>query len=80
MTTKVRYKKNGRVYIFLGVGFGMYKSMAAGSYLEAWFPQKDEAQLGMVALCNEKGEIRWADHQDLEVVEVDGKSPAELLQ
>ena len=80
MAVKVRYKKNGKVYVYLGVGFGMYKSMAAGSYLEAWFPQKDEGQKGMVALCNEKGEIRWADHGDLEVIDIDGHSPADLLK
>ena len=80
MAVRVRYKKNDKVYLFLGVGFGMYKSMAAGSHLEAWFPQKEEGELGMVALCNEKGEIRWADHGDLEVIEIEGQSPAELLK
>ena len=80
MAIKVRYKNNGRIYVCLGTGYGAYMSMAAGSYLEAWIPQKKEGQMGMVAVCNEQGEIRWADHQDLEVIEIDGKTPAELLE
>jgi len=79
MTVKVKYKKNGEVYLLLGVGYGAYKSQFAGTYIQSFQPETEQGELTMVAVCNREGEIRWADSGDFTVLEVDGLSPADAL-
>ncbi len=77
--TKARWKKNGKTYIFLGVGFGAYKAMAAGNFVQSLSPVAEEKEIGMVALCDQRGEIGWVDYTEVEILEIDGRSPNELL-
>ena len=80
MLAKARWKKNGKVYLFLGVGFGAYKAMAAGNTLQSFSPVEDSQEIGMVALCDADGEIGWVDYTEVEIIEVDGQSPEEFLK
>lgn len=80
MLAKARWKKNGKVYLFLGVGFGAYKAMAAGNAFQAFSPIEESQEFGMVALCDVDGEIGWVDYTEVEIIEVDGQTPAELLK
>ena len=79
MVTKAKWTKNGKVYLFLGVGFGAYKAMVAGNFLQSISPEVDSEKLGMVALCDRKGNVGWVDYSEVEIIEIDGRSPAELL-
>ena len=79
MAIKVRHNENGRVYMLLGVGFGAYKATHASVFLGNLWPTEDEAQMTMVAVCDGKGIIRWAHSNDVEVIDIDGKTPADLL-
>lgn len=58
MATKVRYKKNDKTYVLLGVGFGAYKAMAMANTMHAFDPEIDEGEKGMVAVCDREGRIR----------------------
>ncbi len=80
MAIKAKWKKNDQVYLFLGVGFGAYKAMMAGNTLQMLAPDVDTKEIGMVALCDRKGEVGWVDYQEVEIVEIDGASPADLLR
>ena len=80
MVAKARWKKNGKVYLFLGVGFGAYKAMAAGNTLQALSPLEESQEVGMVALCDVDGEIGWVDYTEVEIIEMEGQTPAELLK
>ena len=79
MTIKARWKKNGKTYLFLGVGFGAYKAMSAGTFAQAFSPDVNSGEVGMVALCDRKGKIGWVDYEEVEIVEVDGRAPGDFL-
>ncbi len=79
MATKVRHKKNGNTYLFLGTGYGAFKAMAMANTLHAMNPEIDEGEMGMIAVCDAAGKIHWIDHRLVEVVELDGTAPRELL-
>ena len=66
MATKARWKKNGKVYLFLGVGFGAYKAMVAGNFFQSISPEVDSKELGMVALCDREGTVGWVDYSEVE--------------
>lgn len=80
MAVKVKYKKNGEIYLLLGVGYGAYKSQFAGTYIQSFQPETEQGEVTMVAVCNREGEIRWADSGEFTVLEVDGVSPADALK
>lgn len=43
---------DGAESVFLGVGFGAYKAMSAGTFAQAFSPDVDSGEVGMVALCD----------------------------
>ena len=51
MATKVRHKKSGTTYLFLGTGYGAFKAMAMANTLHAMNPEIDEGEMGMIAVC-----------------------------
>ena len=79
MATKARWKNDGKTYLFLGVGFGAYKAMVAGNFFQSISPEVDSKEIGMVALCDGEGRVGWVDYSEVEIVEIDGRSPSELL-
>ena len=80
MAIKVRHRKSDKVYIYLGAGYGMFKSSLAGNWIQSFSPETDEGEAMMVAVCTAKGEIRWGKSRDFVVIEVDGHDPAKLLE
>jgi len=42
-------------------------------------PDEKQDHMEMVAVCDAKGNILWAHTADIEVIEMDGRSPADLL-
>lgn len=80
MATKVRYRKNGKIYLLVGVGFGAYRATRPSVFLGNLVPTEEEGEMTMVAVCDAKGTIRWAHSGDIEVVEIDGQTPEQLLQ
>ncbi|HBE68773.1 MAG TPA: hypothetical protein DDW52_11560 [Planctomycetaceae bacterium] len=79
MVAKARWKKNGQIYLFLGVGFGAYKAMAAGNFLQSFSPIEESDDVGMVALCDRDGNIGWVDYSEVEIIEIDGRHPSDFL-
>ncbi len=79
MATIVEYNKNGKRFILLGTGFGVFKSSRPGLFGGDWFPNTDEGSESKVAVCDPKGKIYWANSDDLTVVSVDGELPADIL-
>ena len=79
MAIKARWKKNGKTYLFLGVGFGAYKAMSAGTLAQVFSPDEESGEVGMAALCDRKGNIGWVDHDEVEILEIDGQTPGDLL-
>ena len=79
MATIIQSKKTGKKYVLLGTGFGAFKATRPGVFLGNLMPEEEEGQITMVAVCDGEGKIRWAQSDDLVVVEVDGSSPGEIL-
>jgi hypothetical protein len=79
MATKVLYKQNGQIYLLIGVGYGAFRATRPSLFLGNLVPTKEQGQLAMIAVTDDQGVVRWARSEDIEVVEIDGKSPAELL-
>ena len=79
MATTVRHIESGEKYVLLGTGFGAFKATRPSLFFGNWAPAEEAGQVTMVAVCNNQGQIGWVHSDELQVVEVDGKSPTELL-
>ena len=79
MATIVKHIESGDKYILLGTGFGAYKATRPSLFFGNWAPAEEGGQVTMVAVCNAEGQIGWIHSDELEVIEVDGTSPVELL-
>lgn len=80
MAIIVKKRDNDKKYILIGTGFGAYKSPKTPVFIGNRIPVQDIKKAAMIAACNEFGEIVWLPSEDLEVVEVDGNKPEELLR
>ena len=79
MATIVKHIQSGDKYILLGAGFGAYKATRPSLFFGNWAPAEETGQVTMVAVCNVQGQIGWIHSRELEVVDVDGMLPVELL-
>ena len=79
MAVIVQHIKSDEKYILLGTGFGAFKATRPSLFFGNLAPAEEAGQVTMVALCNNQGQIGWVHSDELQVVEVDGKSPTELL-
>jgi hypothetical protein len=79
MATIVTHKIKGGEYILLGAGYGAYKATRPSLFFGNLAPSEDGGELPMVLLCGPSGEVGWVPSEDIEVVRVDGDTPAELL-
>jgi len=77
MATIVKIKGKTHHAILLGVGHGMFKTSRLG-YFKTRVEEEGEAD--MAALSTSEGKIIWCNTEDLEVIEVDGKKPSEVLE
>lgn len=79
MTTIVEEIKTEKRFVLLGTGFGAYQSMKNNTMFGEIISEVDKGQFAMVCVSNNKGEIGWFESNEVKVVNVDGKSPHELL-
>ena len=79
MAVIVKHIKSGEKYILLGTGFGAFKATRPSLFFGNLAPTEEAGQVTMVAVCNSQGQIGWIHSDELQVVEVEGKSASELL-
>ena len=79
MATIVEHTQTGERFILAGTGYGAFQSTRPSLFFGNWVPSEDSGDVAVVAVCNREGLIGWIDSTELLVVEVDGKSPQELL-
>ena len=79
MAVIVKHTQSGQNYILLGTGFGAYKATRPSLFFGNLAPTEESGQTTMVAVCNKQGQIGWIHSEELQVVEIDGKKPNELL-
>ena len=80
MATIVAHKKNGGEYILLGAGYGAYKATRPSFFFGNLAPTEESGEHSLVLICDSTGEIGWVNSEDVKVVRVDGKTPADVLQ
>lgn len=79
MATIVEHKADGNRYVLIGPGYGMYHAVKAHVVLGNWGRSAETGSQKLVCVTNEAGEIGWLQAENVKVVSVDGKSPAEHL-
>ena len=79
MAVIVKHTQTGHNYILLGTGFGAYKATRPSLFFGNLAPTEESGQTTMVAVSNDQGQIGWIHSEELQVVEIDGKKPNELL-
>lgn len=78
MAIVVMNKESHKKYILLGTGFGAYKAVRPSFFGGNWIPHEEEGTIGIVAVCDYKGDIIWIESDKLQVIEVDGLKISEL--
>lgn len=79
MATIVKVRGQEDRFVLLGTGFGMMKSARASRLLGDLFPVENAQEATMAALSDAEGRIHWFPSRDLEVISIDGISPADHL-
>jgi len=80
MAVIIRRKNKSNRYVLIGAGLGAYAA-TRGSWLFGQLEAEDGSDvLPVVAAADAEGEIVWIAAEDVEVVSIDGRSPAELLE
>jgi hypothetical protein len=79
MAVIVRRKNTANTFVLIGAGLGAYAA-ARGNWLFGELAAEEGSDvLPVVAVADAHGEIVWISAHDVEVVTVDGQSPADLL-
>ena len=79
MAVIVKHIESGEKYTLLGTGFGAFKATRPSLFFGKLAPAEECGQVTMVAVCNTQGQIGWVHSDELQVIQVDGTSPGELL-
>jgi hypothetical protein len=88
MATIVMHRKTHKRYVLLGSGFGAWKASRLFPGMADAAPSDDPSAVGLIAVCgtngilavcSANGEIGWVPSDELTVVEVDGKTPHQLI-
>ena len=79
MATIVSHTPSGKKFVFLGTGFGAFQSSRPGILFGNLAPANNQGEYTMAAVCTKEGKILWCESSELQVVEVDGQNPSELL-
>ena len=79
MSVIVKHIESQEKYVLVGTGFGAYLATRPSVFFGSLVPKEESGQVTMVAVCNREGLIGWIHSNELQVVSVDGRSPAELI-
>ena len=79
MATIAKFIDSGLHVLVVGAGYGMSQSARPGAVLGDFFPTERSGKRRMLAIATSSGKIAWSPADLLEIVEIDGKSPGELL-
>jgi hypothetical protein len=72
MATLVKNNNNGKFYYLVGTSYCFYKDSVPSFFGGNLFPNEEEGEFKIAAVCNEHGEIEWFPAEEIRVIEVDG--------
>jgi hypothetical protein len=79
MTIIVKHKRTGNEYILLGINGTGEKTHLSPRFLTDLFSQESSVSSSLMTVCDARGNIFFADIEELLVLEIDGKKPSEIL-
>ena len=79
MAVIAEHIQSGKKFVLLGTGFGAFKATRPSLFFGNLAPSEESGQVTMVAVSNNRGQIGWVHSEELRIVEIDGKAPAELV-
>lgn len=79
MPVIVQHLKTKKVFVLLGASYSYFKDSRPSFLGGVLFPHEEEGEFTLAAVSDAKGEIGWFPTRELKVVEVDGKSPGDIL-
>jgi rubrerythrin len=80
MAIVVLHIKDKKKYVLIGTGFGAYKSTRPSVLGGSLFPHEDMGEIPVAAVTDSKGKIHWFLTEDLQIIEIDGENPTEILK
>lgn len=79
MLTLVRHRENRGLFAVVGAGFGMSATARPGFIGGNLFPAEERAERSVVFVCDRHGTLGSFLMEELEIVLVDGVTPAEAI-
>ena len=79
MATIVRRRNTDEYYVLLGTGLGAYAEGRAQWLFGALEAEDDSKVISVVAVSTSTGDIRWIPSDEVEVVSIDGRPPADIV-
>lgn len=76
MAIIVKHNETGKHLAVVGTGYGAFQSSSRDGY----HLRADSGEMTMLACAFPDGKILWCDSKDVSVIEIDGKSPSEILE
>ena len=79
MANIVKHLLTGKNYILIGTGFAAYKTANHTHFIANRISKPEEGEITMVAVCDENGHLSWLNSDEIEIVEIDGNLPQNIL-
>lgn len=80
MATLVTHQEKGGTYVLLGSGFGAFRTSRPSAFFGSLAPTEGGREMPVVLICDHAGKVGWVNSADIEVVTIDGLTPADILQ
>lgn len=79
MSIIVRNIETNKLFILIGTSYSYFKDSRESLFGGALFPHEEEGTFDLIAVTNENGNIEWIERNKIQVVEIDGSRPRDIL-
>ncbi len=80
MVIIVKHEEMGIEYLLVGTGYSFYKDSIPSPLGGSFFPDVEEGETKMVAVCDAQGEISWLPSDAVKVISIDGVMVSQILE
>ncbi len=80
MAILIKHETSGVQYVLIGTGYSYYKDSLPGPIGGVLFPNVEEGESELVAVCDASGLIHWLPSEEVRVLSIDGVEVSELLK
>lgn len=80
MAIIVKHEALGIEYVLIGTGYSFYKDSIPSPLGGSFFPDVEEGEVKMVAVCDALGAISWLPTDEVKVISIDGILVSQILE